>query len=182
MDRLLDVTRIRFGALDLYFENFELNALIRDVVGRLSIPELRDSTSLQVISLRLDSPIEGNWDRLRIDQVVTNLVSNAIKFGEKRPIVVSAVAEPDHAVIRVQDQGIGIDPENLDRIFERCERGNARSYHEGLGLGLWITRCIVEAHGGVISVDSKRGQGSTFTVRLPLRRQRDSSNGFARRS
>ena len=163
VDRLLDVTRIRSGTFDLYRESFDLSTLIREVTDRFAI-----ENSAIPISLELEPHIEGTWDRLRIDQVVTNLVSNASKYGQKNPIAIRAFRNDDHAMITVRDEGIGISPENLDRIFDRFVRATPRLKSEGLGMGLWITKQIVEAHGGTVSVESELGKGSMFTVRIPL--------------
>ena len=161
VDRLLDVTRVRFGTFDLYKETFELTGLIGEIVNRFAIEN-------SAISLKLEPRIDGTWDRLRIDQVISNLVSNAIKYGEGKPIVVSASVDSGHAVVTVRDNGKGISSAHLDRIFERFERVCERSKDGGLGLGLWITKQIVESHGGTIVVESEPGNGSTFIVRLPM--------------
>jgi signal transduction histidine kinase len=100
-----------------------------------------------------------------------DLPNQAAEIGAEKPIVISASVHGDHAMITVRDQGIGISDENLDRIFERFERVTARTKNEGLGMGLWITKRIVEAHGGTVMADSELGKGSTFTVRLPLHRE-----------
>jgi PAS domain S-box-containing protein len=165
VDRLLDVTQIRSGKFDLCYETFDLIGLIREVISRFTIenPAIR-------ISLQHERHIEGAWDRLRIDQVVTNLVSNAIKYGGQKPIMIKASANGECAMITVRDQGIGISPENLDRIFVRFERVTAPPTSQGLGMGLWITKQIVEAHGGSVVAESELGNGSTFTVRLPFRK------------
>jgi PAS domain S-box-containing protein len=164
VDRLMDVTQIRAGVFDLYREKVELNTIIHDVVNRFVMAE-----SAQALSLELEPQIEGYWDRLRIDQVLTNLVSNAIKYGEKKPIGISASIKGNDAVITVRDTGIGIAPQDLEQVFERFERAGARLSHSGLGMGLWITRQIVQAHGGTVVAQSELGKGSTFVVRLPLR-------------
>jgi len=166
VDRLLDVTRIRSGTFDLYLEEFELSALIREVASRFSLGD-----SGHKLSLELEREVTGTWDRLRIDQVITNLISNAVKFGNEKQIAVKSRLDGEQVVVAVHDEGVGISPENIGRIFERFERGEARRYQEGLGLGLWITREIVQAHGGSVLAESELGKGSTFTVRLPLRRQ-----------
>jgi PAS domain S-box-containing protein len=163
VDRLMDVTQIRTGTFDLYRENVELNAIIQEVVNRFMMVE-----SAPAILLELEPHIEGNWDRLRVDQVLTNLVSNAIKYGEQKPVVINASIDDNHAVIAIRDEGIGMAPENLERIFERFERVNTRSSKTGLGMGLWITQQIVQAHGGTVVAQSELGKGSTFVVRLPL--------------
>jgi PAS domain S-box-containing protein len=164
VDRLLDVTRIRSGTFDLYLENVDLNGLVREVISRFALEDSAPSVSVQ-----LGPNIEGTWDRLRIDQALTNLVSNAVKYGMDKPVVVRTSVNDDHAIITVQDQGIGIAPENLDLIFERFERAAMRPHQAGLGLGLWITRQIVQAHGGTVVAQSEPGKGSTFIMRLPLR-------------
>ena len=165
VDRLLDVTQIRSGKFNLRYETFDLISLIREVISRFTVenPALR-------ISLQHERHIEGAWDRLRIDQVVTNLISNAIKYGGQKPIVIHAPADHEWAMITIRDEGIGISPENLDRIFVRFERITAPPTSQGLGLGLWITKQIVEAHGGSVMAESELGNGSTFTVRLPFRK------------
>jgi PAS domain S-box-containing protein len=163
VDRLLDVTRVRFGTFDLSREKFELTGLIREAVNRFAA----ESSELP-ISLNLEPRIEGTWDRLRIDQVVSNLVSNAIKYGNEKPIEITASVDGDHAVLTVRDNGDGISSADLDRIFERFERVSDRSKSAGLGLGLWITKRIVESHDGTVVVESELGKGSTFIVRLPL--------------
>jgi PAS domain S-box-containing protein len=163
VDRLLDVTRIRAGIFDLYKEKLDLTSIIREVANRFAIED-----SAPPISLNIDAHIEGNFDRVRVDQVLTNLVSNAVKHGMGKPIVISASVNDDHAIVTVRDEGMGITPENLDRIFERFERAGRGSHGEGLGMGLWITKKIVQAHGGTIFAVSEYGKGSTFTVRIPL--------------
>jgi PAS domain S-box-containing protein len=165
VDRLLDVTRIRSGKFDLCRETFDLIGLIREVINRFAI-----ENPAILVSLQHEQHIDGAWDRLRIDQVVTNLVSNAIKYGGQKPISISASANGEHAMITVRDEGIGISPENLDRIFVRFERITAPQTSQGLGMGLWITKQIVEAHGGTVVAESELGKGSTFTVRLPFRK------------
>jgi PAS domain S-box-containing protein len=163
VDRLLDVTRIRTGTFELRREMFDLGGLIREVVSRFA-----SEPCPAPISLDLELGIAGYWDRIRLDQALTNLLSNAIKYGRQKPISVSASVENNHAVVRVLDQGIGISPENLTQIFERFERIATKSGKEGLGLGLWITKQIVEAHGGKIAAESKPEEGSVFTISLPI--------------
>lgn len=165
VDRLLDVTRIRSGTFDLYLETFDLSSLIREVANRFTI-----ANSAIPISLQLEPRIEGTWDQLRIDQVVTNLVSNAVKYGLEKPIAITAFRNDHQAIITVRDGGIGISPEHLNSIFERFVRATTCSKSEGLGMGLWITKQIVEAHGGTVVADSELGKGSIFTVRIPLAR------------
>lgn len=166
VDRLLDVTRIRTGTFELYREAFDLSGLVRDVANRFA-----SEKSASSISLNLEATIEGNWDRIRIDQALTNLLSNAIKYGGEKPIAVNAFVRDECAVVEIRDQGIGISTDGLTRIFDRFERLAPHAGSEGLGLGLWITKQIVEAHGGTIDVASELGKGSVFSMRLPLHNQ-----------
>jgi signal transduction histidine kinase len=163
VDRLLDVTRIRAGTFELYRETFDLSGLIREVAARFA-----SEPSPVRISLDLEPVIRGAWDRIRIDQALTNLLSNAIKYGRQKPVSVTARIKNSYAVVRVRDQGVGISPENLERIFEQFERVETTSGKEGLGLGLWITQRIIAAHGGKIAACSELGDGSVFTLSLPL--------------
>jgi signal transduction histidine kinase len=98
-----------------------------------------------------------------------NLISNAIKYGNRQPIAVTLARDGATAVLTVRDHGIGIPPEDVERIFDRFERVAPRSPSKGLGLGLWITRRIVQAHGGTISAESEVDRGSKFVVRLPVK-------------
>ncbi|HET6922156.1 MAG TPA: PAS domain-containing sensor histidine kinase, partial [Anaeromyxobacteraceae bacterium] len=164
VNELLDVSRMRLGRLELRLEELDLAELARDSLRQLE-GELSRSGSR--IALRADAPATGRWDRLRLEQVVTNLLVNAAKFGEGRPIAVTVQAEAGLARLAVADQGIGISPEHQDRIFGRFERAASPEHYGGLGLGLYIAREIVEAHGGHIRVASAPGLGSTFTVELP---------------
>jgi PAS domain S-box-containing protein len=163
IDRLLDVTRIRAGTFELYREKFELGGLLKEVVGRF-----KSEDSAIAIALKLDAVIEGEWDRIRIDQAVTNLISNASKYGMQKPIEVSARVDGDEVAVTVRDQGPGISAEDQQRIFDRFERLAEPPSNRGLGLGLWITQQIVQAHGGTILVESELGKGATFVMKLPI--------------
>ncbi|HEX3696114.1 MAG TPA: sensor histidine kinase, partial [Polyangia bacterium] len=119
------------------------------------------------LDLHADQTIVGHWDKLRLEQVVTNLMSNACRHGRGHPIEVAVGATGDMAFVQVRDHGAGIAPDQQARIFERLERAVSSRDQRGLRLGLWICRELVEAQGGKISVDSTPGEGSTFTVYLP---------------
>jgi signal transduction histidine kinase len=166
VDALLDVSRIQAGKFGLTLDQVDLAQITRDVVGRLEPDRLRANATLIV---RADSPIVGRWDRSRIDQVVTNLLSNALKFGASKPIEILVGGDGDEATLVVKDAGIGIAAEQKDRIFEIFERAVSARHYGGLGLGLYIVRRIVEAHQGTVRVESVPGGGATFTVRLPRR-------------
>jgi signal transduction histidine kinase len=161
---LLDVARIRAGRIDVRLEELDVAALVRDVVERFE-----EQLALAGCSVDLgaaDAVLVWS-DRLRIEQVITNLLSNAIKYGAGKPIEISFEVGPDSASFTVRDQGIGIAPEHLERIFIRFERAVSARNYGGLGLGLYIARQIVESLGGAIRVTSEPGVGSAFTVTLP---------------
>lgn len=165
VDTLLDVSRLSSGRLQLEVAECDLAELARDVAGRFSEEAARTGCTIGVLA---PEPVIGCWDRFRLEQVVTNLLSNALKYGGGKPVDVSVSCRADRALLVVRDQGIGIDPDKLPRIFERFERAVSVRSYGGLGLGLYITRQLVDAHGGVIDVESASGVGSTFTVELPL--------------
>jgi len=161
---LLDLSRMRLGRLELKLEVTDLAELAGETVERL---RQQADRALSELSVRAEAAAPGYWDRLRVEQVITNLVVNAIKFGEGRPIAVSVDADPECARLTVEDHGIGIAPEDQARVFDRFERAAPAENYGGLGLGLYIARQIVEAHGGTILVRSTPGGGATFTVELP---------------
>jgi signal transduction histidine kinase len=164
IDQLLDVSRITANRLDLQLVEVDLVALARDAVQRQK-GALDQSGS----TFRFEAPpsLSGTWDRLRLQQVLANLVSNAIKYGGGKPITLRITRDKGVARLCVEDQGIGIAPADQARIFERFERAVSTRHYGGFGLGLWIVRQFVEAMGGKIRVESEVGKGSTFTVELP---------------
>lgn len=161
---LLDVSRMASGKLGLVLEPVDLGTVVRDVTARHRPRAEKASCVLDV-----EAPsVTGQWDALRLEQVITNLIENAIEFGPGRPIQIRLQATSAKARLTVRDEGIGIAPNHLSRIFERFERAVSIRDHGGFGLGLYICRTIVEALEGTISVQSEPGRGSTFTVELPL--------------
>jgi PAS domain S-box-containing protein len=167
IDQLLDVSRLAEGRLGLTLEPVDLVALARELAERFADQLAREDTPL---TLELPDQLVGRWDRSRLDQVLTNLLANALKYGRGRPITltVSRDAARKKALVALRDQGIGIAPEDQVRIFDRYERAAPLHHFGGLGLGLWISRRMVEAMGGTILVSSSVGAGATFTVELPL--------------
>jgi len=166
---LLDVTRIAGGKLELSLEEVDLGELVREVVERHRNDLERAGCE---IALRVAPGAVGRWDRLRLDQVVTNLLTNAMKYGPGKPITVAVeVVDVGEARARltVSDAGIGVAPEDHARIFERFERAASARHYGGMGLGLWIVRQVAEALGGSAGVASAKGEGAAFTVELPLR-------------
>ncbi len=164
VSELLDVSRIESGRLKLDLSEVELGAIVHAAAGRLE-PELARARS--PLSIRCDGPVVGRWDASRLDQVIAHLLANAIKFGAGKPIEVHLGQAGGRALLSVTDHGMGIDPAHQARIFERFERAVSVRNYGGLGLGLYMGRRIVEAHGGSIRVESQPGSGATFTVELP---------------
>jgi len=162
---LLDVTRLRVQRLELAHEPFDLCGLVEEVSGRFQEELGRAGRVLRVAT---PGPALGLWDRTKLEQVVTNLVSNAIRYGGSEPIDVAVQASAGEVRISVQDRGRGVAPEDQARIFRRFERGQNAEGSGGLGLGLYVVRQIVEAHGGRIELESELGAGATFTVVLPV--------------
>ncbi|WP_438025854.1 AAA family ATPase [Sorangium sp. So ce233] len=165
VDELLDVTRLNAGRLTLAPAPVDLAALAREVVDRMRQQLEHARCSVQ---LELDEPVIGRWDPSRMEQVLINLLSNAMKYGASRPILVGVRRQADRALLVVRDQGIGIAEADQSRIFERFERAVSVRNFGGLGLGLYIVRSIVASHGGSIRVQSNPGAGATFAVELPL--------------
>jgi signal transduction histidine kinase len=164
IEDLLDVTKLMSGRVELEPRDLDLGALVKQCVERMRDEFDRAGTPLQ---LRL-AAVRGRWDRSRLDQVTTNLLSNALKYGRGQPVSVDVALDDDFASLAVTDRGIGVAPEDHTRIFERFERAVSPRNFGGFGLGLWIVRKLVEAHGGTISVTSALGAGATFTVTLPM--------------
>lgn len=171
IEALLDVSRIATGKLTLHFDAFNLIDAAREVTERLRESALAAGCEL---SLATADRIDGRWDRLRIEQVLTNLISNSIKYAAGTPIQVSASRQHDVAILNVQDKGPGIPEADLSRIFRRFERASSTNHYGGLGLGLYVAQQIAEAHGGTIVASNVPGGGACFTVRLPLTPQQSS--------
>ncbi|NMO22197.1 histidine kinase [Pyxidicoccus fallax] len=165
VNELLDVARLTEGRLTLAPEKVDASQLLEEVAGRFAQEAARAECALVV-----DAPagVVGQWDRQRLEQVVTNLLTNALKYGAGRPVFLTVRAEGKRAWLRVRDEGIGIAPENLGRIFGKFERAVPERHYGGLGLGLYIAQQLAHAMGGEIRVESRLGKGSVFTVELPL--------------
>ncbi len=165
VEALLDVSRIHMGRLELDVEPLDLGTVVAEAVATLD-DELRQSGSPVEVQ---GEPTTGHWDRLRLGQVLVNLLSNAVKYGAGKPIEIRFGARDARAFISIRDHGIGIDPADQRHIFERFERAVSSQNYGGLGLGLYIVKRILEAHGGVVRVESSPGEGAAFEVELPLR-------------
>lgn len=163
---LLDVSRITSGKLLLELEPFDLALLLREVAD-----EFADAARHAGVAITLAVPdsLPGAWDRLAVEQIVDNLVSNALKYGDRKPVELSAEAHGGQVRIQVRDHGGGIPADDRARIFQRFERAVGRGErHSGFGVGLWIVRQLAEAMDGAVAVEDAPGRGTLFTVTLPL--------------
>jgi signal transduction histidine kinase len=163
VNRLLDVSRVSTGQLHLEVTDVDLPRLVEECIERMRADIERAGSPVQIRA----APTVGRWDRLRVESVVTNLLSNALKYGLGRPIEIAVEEAAGQVRLVVRDHGIGISLEDQARIFARYERAVPPESYEGLGIGLWLTRAIVQAHGGTIAVESRPGAGAAFTVTLP---------------
>lgn len=164
IENLLDVSRIEAGKLSYTFEPRDFSELVRDAVERYGA---QFEASQFPVEFSGDSGTEVLCDAFRIEQVVVNLLSNALKYGAGKPISISVRRVKDGVRLEVRDQGLGIEPTQVERIFDRFERAVTNRNISGLGLGLYISKQIVLGHRGRIWVESVLGKGSTFFVEIP---------------
>lgn len=165
INNVLDASKVSFKKIKLEITEVDLSALVRKIVVNLE----EQSKVECYLEVHAEQPIIGLWDRNKIETVITNLLTNAIKYGKRRPIIIRVKSEDENAILSVEDHGIGIAKEDLTKIFLKFERFVSLDNYPGLGLGLYLARLITKAHGGTINVKSELGQGSTFTVELPLK-------------
>ncbi|WP_122663586.1 hybrid sensor histidine kinase/response regulator [Pseudomonas viridiflava] len=165
IEDMLDVSRIRTGKLSIRTSAFDLAELVSNLLESFSAQIAAAESS---VTFTAEEPVIGVWDEFRIEQVVANLLTNALRYGARKPIEVRVYAVEGQARVEVRDQGIGISAENQRRIFQQFERVAANHAVHGLGLGLFISDQIVAAHGGEIVVESAEGEGSMFRVCLPV--------------
>ncbi|AKJ07225.1 PAS domain S-box-containing protein [Archangium gephyra] len=165
VDGLLDVSHLSAGRLRIEREVVDLSALVREVAARFQEESERSGSPLR---MEADGPVVGQWDRQRLEQAVSNLLSNALKYGGGHPVSIRVEDIGEWARLVVRDEGIGIEPDVLPRIFHKFERGVSERHYGGLGLGLYVTQQVLQAMGGTISAESTPGHGATFTVDLPL--------------
>ncbi|MFY0580710.1 GAF domain-containing sensor histidine kinase [Cystobacter fuscus] len=165
MDALLDITQMTAGRLELKRQKVDLVELVRGAVGTLDEELRQNGVRMRV---HAEGHVEGSWDRLRLEQVIDNLLSNAVKYGKGQPVDLTVCTDGTTAKLVVRDQGVGIAPEDQERLFERFERVRLDRDVNGYGVGLWIVRRVVEAHAGRVFVESRLGEGASFTVLLPM--------------
>lgn len=166
VDDLLDVSRINSGKYKLQLEKFEFCSLVRDVLER-NLP-LFTQEGVNPPKIELCSEVIVEWDQLRIEQVMINLLTNALRYGQGNPIFLKVEKRDSTILLSVQDQGIGIEKSHLNQVFNRFQRFVDPNFSAGLGLGLYLSSKIVLAHGGKIWVESEYGKGSTFFIELPI--------------
>jgi signal transduction histidine kinase len=169
VDTLLDVSRANSSQITIDPKSTEVSSIVSEVIQRFA-----DEARLAGVAFHFQ-PMESVYtevDRLRFDQVLSNLFSNAIKYGNRKPVHVELQVDAQTVKILVRDQGIGINAEDQHRIFSRFERAVPAQSISGLGLGLFIANEIIKAHHGRICVESDPGNGSTFTVELPRKAER----------
>ena len=162
VDDMLDVSRIASGKLTIVRKQVEIVALASDVVDRM---QGQFDTAQVTLHLVRQAKAVGHWDRLRIEQCLSNFLSNALRYGKGSPVTVTAGLIDGEAQLIVHDMGPGVAPEMQERVFDKFERGGQSVL--GLGLGLHICKQIVELHGGSIGVESSPGEGAAFYLRLP---------------
>jgi signal transduction histidine kinase len=165
IERLVDVTMLSSEPLRLVREQTDLRELVVDVMERSR--EWIDGARCQ-LKLNAAQPVEGWWDRIRLESVIENLLSNALKFGAGKPITVTVERVDQTARLTVRDEGIGMSLDEQERLFTKFARSVPTQNYGGFGFGLWIVDQLVRVHRGVVRVNSSKGEGATFTVELPV--------------
>lgn len=166
VERILEAMRIRAEGITLCPAPCDLADIVRD---RVALFAARAQAAGSRITVACPARVAGNFDRGAVRTVIDELLDNAVKFGQGQPVTVTLAVEGPSAVLSVRDQGLGFPPSRLPAFFDPFERGVAKEHFGGLGLGLFVAKAIVEAHGGSITARSRPGEGATFVVRLPLR-------------
>ncbi len=168
INNLLSLSLLKSGRMQLDFEEADLGKVTENIVNRFKERAKKEQIKIEYMgrSQKLTTVI----DRVKIEQALTNLVSNAIKYGQKKPVYVELQRSGSNARISVRDEGIGITPDVQEKIFNLYERGSNHSSQSGLGIGLFVTNQIILAHKGKLLLKSRENKGSVFTLEIPLRR------------
>jgi PAS domain S-box-containing protein len=165
IESLLEESQLSSVQMVLRREQLDLVELVRELASRMEVSRMMFGCALNIEGPR---PVMGQFDRLRLESVLINLLDNACKFGAGKPVDIIVEAREGTAVLTIRDQGIGISEEDQSRIFQRFYRAVSEMNYGGFGVGLWVVRQVVEAHGGRIEVRSRLEQGTTFIITLPL--------------
>ena len=162
---LLDVSLVRTGRIELELEKADLNVITKDVIKGFIEKAKKENIDIR---LKAMDSVQGKFDKLRIEQVLINLLTNAMKYGKQKQIDVRVEKANNIGKVTITDYGIGIPSQQKEKIFELFDRGMQNGQRNGLGVGLYITNQIVKAHKGKLKLESKEGKGSTFYVEIPL--------------
>lgn len=162
---LLEVSRLSAGERRLHLDHVDIADIVRETSDTYAAEAAYHGSRVE---LAAPPALRGWWDRMAIEQIVTNLLVNAIKYGDGKPIEIALAEEGAWARLEIRDYGVGISSADQARIFERFEQAVAIHAHGGFGVGLWLVRQLVEAHNGSITLQSAPGQGAAFTVKLPI--------------
>lgn len=162
---LLNISLITTRKMELELEDIDLATLVKDTADNFTEKFEKGGTTISVI---VKKNVFGKWDKLRLEQVLDNLISNALKYGDKKPVKIELEKQKTFAVISITDEGIGIKNSEKEKIFSLFKRGTMDNDYKGLGIGLYIAEQIITLHGGRIEVKSVLDQGSTFTIYLPI--------------
>jgi len=165
MTTLLDISRLTSGKFNLNPATVNISSVISDIAADFA---LYAAAAGSLLSIFIEEDIVGLFDRTAVEEIAENLISNAIKYGSSKPIDVTLLRTDEYLSLQVRDRGLGISAKDQERIFERFERLITGRPTVGFGLGLWVVGQLTVAMGGTIAVESDPGEGSTFTVRLPL--------------
>lgn len=169
----LNISLINTGNLQLEYDDVDLNKLVQDVINEFS-PKIKEEQ--YVLTYEQEDKVRGIWDKVRIEQVISNILSNALKYGSGKPIEVTVRNHYSRAQIMIKDHGIGVPKDKQKKVFQLFERGVPQDQYKGLGVGLFITHEIVKAHHGELLFTSRPNHGSIFTINLPLRPSEQSNS------